>query len=371
MKKKIGFDEKRVPSRLAGEYTNFGWVRAKNRIADELDRKTMGIKLSPEQDNEVIETIRRKKRFGYNAELVSIENEYMRLITHPKTYGRGAGFLLFLGSLFLLFTIVCALLTFLPKYPTTLAEAEATSGAQKFFNDISLKIEKAVFYVNEYYVIDEDVNKNAGETGTVVSAPGDIQKAYTFDKDGQLIHVNVSSLKEKMEYDEKGNIKILRCEKAFLDPEDEKTGYYRYYICRETECETDRIQGTAALGFAPKVMKTLSDKLGETTNAAPGFLSSGFMFFLVIFLVLTLVFFIWGGCQQSAKKKNEEHREVDLLMKAQRIVAKMKEEDPTLMSKSQRHFYSWQKLMAGAIDMSNVAKNDNSGSDDDSDDFGF
>ena len=75
MKKGVGYDEKRVPSRLAAEYTNFGWVRARNRISEELDRKTKGIVLSPSQDGEYVESIRRKKRFGYNAELVSVENE--------------------------------------------------------------------------------------------------------------------------------------------------------------------------------------------------------------------------------------------------------------------------------------------------------
>lgn len=382
MKKSVGlgYDEKRVPSRLAAEYTNFGWVRARNRISEELDRKTKGIVLSPSQDGEYVESIRRKKRFGYNAELVSVENEYMRIITSNKVYGRGAGFLLFLGSFFLLLTIVCALLTFIPKYPTTVAEAEAESGARKFFNNIALKIENAVFYVNEYYVKESDVNKNAGETGTIVTASGELKKAYTFDNDGQLINVDIEGLKEKMNLTEEGDIKIIRCEKSFLDPEDEETAYYRYYIYKETECETAGIDGKAVLGFAPKIMGSIAEKLeaamqnpqSETPVVLPAFLSSGFLFFLVIFFFLMLIFFIWGGCLQSAKRKNFEHKEIELLSRGQRIVAKMKEEDPSLMSKSQRHFYSWQKLMAGAINMSNVAKNDSANEDDDdADDFGF
>ena len=48
-------------------------------------------------------------------------------------------------------------------------------------------------------------------------------------------------------------------------------------------------------------------------------------------------------------------------------ITEMKEEDPALMSKAQRHFYSWQKLMVGAINASNIGKNDNCGGD--ADDF--
>ena len=400
MKKEIGFDEKRVPSRLAGEYTNFGWVRARNRIREEFDRKTLGIALSERQDNEYTETIRRKKRFGYNAELVSLESQYIHCITHRKKYGRGAGFLLFLGSLFLLLTIICAVLTFVPKIPVSVAECESNTGIKKTFNDIVVKINGLLFYGDQYYVVDSEVNKDASETGTIVTVPENFTKAYMIDKTGQLVNVSVETVKDKItvvkaekflqckkmyktegdestayyhykdkdgkEYDvdmaglrkalvaiEQGDVKILRCEKAYLDPSKENTAYYRYYVLYDME--------KAPLGFLTKV-----------TNLLPDILANGWFVFLVVCFLLTLVFMIWGGCLQKSKRKNYEHKEKNLLAKATKIVAQMKEEDPSLMSKEQRHFYSWQKLMAGAINMSNVAKNDNSGDDGDGeDDFGM
>lgn len=344
MEKAKNYDEKRVPSRLAEQYTNFGWVRARNRVSEELDRKAKGIVLMPGQDNEYMETIRRKKRFGYSDKLVALENEYIKCISRTKKYGKGAGFLIFLGVLFLLLTVFCVVFTFVPKYPSTVAEYNATSKIQNVFNDIGLKINGMLFYGDQYFVMDSDVNKDAEETGTVVTVPGSLTKAYKIDKNGQLVNVALETLTEKLTRDEGGNVKILRVEKAYLDPEDESSEYYRYYVLYDVD--------TAPLGFVNNVIEKL-----------PAALSSGLIVFAVLFLILTIVFLVWGGCLQKSKQKNFEHKDMKLLAEAAYIVEQMKEEDPGLMSKSQRHFYSWQKLVAGAINMSNVSKNDNSGAD--------
>ena len=344
MEKANNYDEKRVPSRLAEQYTNFGWVRARNRVSEELDRKAKGIVLMPGQDNEYMETIRRKKRFGYSDKLVALENEYIKCISRTKKYGKGAGLLIFLGVLFLLLTVFCVVFTFVPKYPSTVAEYNATSKIQNVFNDIGLKINGMLFYGDQYFVMDSDVNKDAEETGTVVTVPGSLTKAYKIDKNGQLVNVELETLTEKLTRDEGGNVKILRVEKAYLDPEDESSEYYRYYVLYDVD--------TAPLGFVNNVIEKL-----------PAALSSGLIVFAVLFLILTIVFLVWGGCLQKSKQKNFEHKDMKLLAEAAYIVEQMKEEDPGLMSKSQRHFYSWQKLVAGAINMSNVAKNDNSGAD--------
>ena len=412
MGKQVNYDEKRIPSRLAEEYTKFGWVRARNRVSQDLDRKTKGITLSPAMDQDITESIRRKKRFGYNAELVSLEKRYFSALNNNTVYGKGAGFLIFLGVLFLMLTVACAVFAFVPKYPTTVAECEnvaKTSDSEgkeifsikKIFYDVTLKIETSLFYGDQYFVKDSEVNKDAGESGTIVTVSGDITKAYMIDENGQLVNVPVDTLKEKIiekkgekllgckklyrdkddessayyqyvdENDEEievnlaglksileemneGDIPILRCEKAYLDPNNASTAYYRYYIWYETE--------KAPLGAFMKV-----------TDLLPEAFSSGLVVFVAIFLVLALVFLIWGICQQNKKKKNIKPDLSGIVARAQQIVAQMKEEDPSLMSREQRHFYSWQKMMAGAINMSNVVKNDNTTGDDDDDmdDFSF
>lgn len=333
------YDEKRVPSRLAEHYTHFGWVRARNRISEELDRKTQGIALMPKDDKQYTELIRRRKRFGYNSRLVWLEREYMKYL---ERYGKGALLVMFIGFILLIATVFCLIITFVPKYPTSVAEYNATSNVQNVFNDIGLKINGMLFYGDQYFVMDSDVNKDAEETGTVVTVPGSLTKAYKIDKNGQLVNVELGTLTEKLTLDEDGNVKILRVEKAYLDPEDDSSEYYKYYVLYD--------MATAPFSFAESVIKTL-----------PAIIVSGTVLMAVAFLILTIVFFICTGCLFSVRKKHLKNS--SLLSEAEKIVAAMKEEDPGLMSKSQRHFYSWQKLVSGAINMSNAAKNDNSGAD--------
>lgn len=364
--KAVAYDEKVVPSRIAGEYTKFGWVRGRKKISEHYDRKTKGTVLTRSDDKLVVEAVRRKKRFGYNAELCRLEKEYFSLFdwveVHSGKQGRGLGFIWFLAILFLVLTVACAVIAFVPKEQKTVAAVEnsAKSGIQKVFNDIGKAINTSLFYGDQYYVLDSDVNKDAGETGTIVTVPNDVTNVYRINEDGQLVNVQLDGLKEKLTLDEDGNIQVLRCEKAFWDPSDEATAYYRYYIYYDYD--------KAPLGFAAKV-----------TAGFPAPLATGMTFFILIALVLFLIFFIWAiawGChigsirsriQSSIEKMKEiEHR-------AGRITKAMKEEDPALMGRAQRHAYSWQNVMVGAINMSNAGKNDNVGvgEDDEFDDFGL
>lgn len=353
MRKEKNYDELIVPSRLAGHYTNFGWIRSQSKVNEELDRKTKGIILTPRQDREYTEPIRRKKRFGYNMELVALENSYLKCVTHTKKHGKGAGFVLFLGFLFLFIAIFCAVFTFIPKYPTTVAECNNVSAAQKIFNDIGLKVNGALFYGDQYFVKDTEVDKSADQTGTTtVTIPQNVTVVYKLDENGQLQNTDLAELKNKFSVDENGNVKILRVEKATLDPEDESSAYYRYYVYYDTT--------KAPLGFVSSI-----------TSSLPAAFASGLFVFFALAIILAIIFFIWGCCLKKAKKKNYEHKETNMLMRATKIIDDMRAEDPGLMTRSQRHFYSWQRIMTGAINMSNVAKNDNSGANSDENDFDY
>lgn len=350
--KEKNYDEKRVPSRLAKHYTHFGWVRARNRVSEELDRKTQGIRLKPSEDKHRTEAIRRKKRFGYNQELVYLEREYMKRL---ERYGKGSTLVMILGCVFLIAAILCLIITLVPKYPTTIEESNAMSEGQKKFNDIGLQINGALFYGEQYFVLDADVSKNVTETGTVVTVSGSITKAYRSDNDGQIVEVNLGALKGKLTLNEDGNVNILRVEKVNSDSNEGGAESYRYYILYDTE--------KAPLGVLAQIATKLPKEVADILPAA---MLSGLAVLSVLILIVAIIFFIWGICLTITKKKNLKNP--NLLFEAERIVASMKEEDPGLMGRSQRHFYSWQKLVSGAINMSNVAKNDNSGDDGESED---
>ncbi len=351
-RKEKSYDERFVPSRLAEHYTNFGWIRSRNKVNEELDRKAKGIYLTPAQDKEYIEPIRRKKRFGYNMELVSLERSYMKCISGPKQRGKGAGFLLFLGILFLLAAIFCAVFTFVPKYPTSVAEYNNLSSTQKAINDIGLQINGALFYGDQYYVKDTEVDKSADKAGaTTVTVSKDLSVVYKLDADGQLQSTELAELKDKFSVDENGNVKILRVEKATLDPKDEDSAYYRYYVYYDT--------AKAPLGF-----------ISSITNSLPSALANGMIVFLALALILAIIFLISGSCLKAAKK-NPRYVVKSIVARAAKIIEDMRMEDPGLMTKSQRHFYSWQRIMTSAINMSNVGKNDNSGADSDENDFDY
>lgn len=355
-RKEKSYDELFVPSRLAEHYTNFGWIRSHNKVNEELDRKAKGIYLTPAQDKEYIEPIRRKKRFGYNTELVMLERSYMESINGgPKQRGKGAGFLLFLGILFLLAAIFCAVFTFVPKYPTSVAEYNNLSSTQKTINDIGLKINGTLFYGDQYYVKDTEVDKSAEDSkATTVTVSKDVSVVYKLDADGQLQSSELEELKGKFTADENGNIKILRVEKAMLDPADKDSAYYRYYIYYDT--------AKAPLGF-----------ISSITDNLPSVLANGMIVFFALALILAIIFLISGSCLQAAKKKQKfvVNEERSIIARAAKIIDDMRMEDPGLMTKSQRHFYSWQRIMTSAINMSNVGKNDNSGADSDENDFDY
>ena len=84
-------------------------------------------------------------------------------------------------------------------------------------------------------------------------------------------------------------------------------------------------------------------------------------------IILAIIFVIIAASLKAKKNKLKFSPEDRIKTQAKRIITEMKEEDPALMSKAQRHFYSWQKLMVGAINASNIGKNDNCGGD--ADDF--
>ena len=335
------YDEKRVPSRGAEVFTHFGWVRARNKVSEELDRRAKGIRLTHRDDANKTELIRRRKRFGYNSELVELEKKYLKYGGRKQKKGT-VRFLRFLGVIFLLLFAVCLVLTFVPKIPKTVADLNAEKGIVKTITDISLSLSGSLFYGDQYYVKDSDVSKIAADEGTVVTIGEKLTVAYRLGEDGQLISSELDALKEKIKLDEDGNIPILRCQKAYLNPNDESTAYYRYYVFYDTE--------KAPLGFVNNI-----------TSSLPAMVASGFIVFAVIALVIAIVLFIIAA--RVAKTNRIIAHASEMLERAEAIVKQMQEEDPSLMGKAQRHFYSWQKLMAGAINQSNVAKNDNSGGD--------
>ena len=345
MLREKNYDEKRVPSRLAEHYTYFGWVRARNKLSDAADRRIMGIALSPKDDKTKTEAIRRRKRFGMNAELVALESEYMKYIHDRETHTyRGIGVMWVFFAIFLIVALATAVIAFVPKAPTTIAEYNANTGIKKILFDISDTVNGMLFYGDGYYVKDSEVNKDAGETGTVVSAKGDLTAAYKIGDDGQLISEDLEKLKEKIEVDEDGNIAILKCEKAYYDSENEESAYYRYYIYYDT--------ASAPLGFIVGFLPSVIPPLAVIT---------------ALCIVLVIIFAIIAAALKSKKNKLKFSPEDRIRTQAKRIITEMKEEDPALMSKAQRHFYSWQKLMVGAINASNIGKNDNCGGD--ADDF--
>ncbi len=341
------YDEMRVPSRLAGIYTHFGWVRARNKVSDELDRLAGGIVLSRRDDEKKTELIRRRKRFGYNGELAALEQKTLKYGERKQKKGTVKCLRVF-GVIFILLCVACLVFTFVPKIPKTVAETESNGGIGKIFTDIALSVNGLLFYGDQYYVKDSDVVKEAADEGTVVTVSGTLSVAYRIGEDGQLMNEDLETLREKIELDENGNIPILRCQKAYLDPSDESTAYYRYYIYYDTD--------KAPLGFLMGVVTML-----------PSIMASAFIIFALIALILAIVFFIIASCISKTNKVIASVPE--MLEKADHIVAKMKEDDPSLLGKSQRHFYSWQKLLVGAINQSNVAKNDNSDGDAFGEDF--
>lgn len=335
------YDEKRVPSRGAEVFTHFGWVRARNKVSEELDRRAKGIRLTRRDDAQKTELIRRRKRFGYNSELVELEKKYLKYGDRKQKKGTVV-FLRLIGIVCLLLFAVCLVLTFVPKIPKTVADLNAEKGIVKTITDISLSLSGSLFYGDQYYVKDSDVSKIAADEGTVVTIGEKLTVAYRLGEDGQLISSELDALKEKIKLDEDGNIPILRCQKAYLNPNDESTAYYRYYVFYDTE--------KAPLGFVNNI-----------TSSLPSIIASGFIAFAVVALVIAIVLFIIAA--RVAKTNRIIAHASEMLERAEAIVKQMQEEDPSLMGKAQRHFYSWQKLMAGAINQSNVAKNDNSGGD--------